>query len=103
MGATRTFPSGRSRNIEHELTCEPVGRDWVGVSNNKQKTNMRTKHYVILSNCIEEGCRYGVSRAHKHTEDPSYEQIEAAVYTAIMERIHEVYDFHDEEKIPDEI
>ena len=42
---------------------------------------------------IEEGCRYGVSRAHKHTEDPSYEQIEEAVHTAIMDRIHEVYDF----------
>jgi len=58
---------------------------------------MRPKHYTILSNCIEEGCRYGVSRAHKHTEDPSYEQIEAAVYTAIMERINEVYEFPETE------
>ena len=56
-------------------------------------TEMKPKHLVILSNCIEEGCRYGVSRAHKHTEDPSYEQIEEAVHSAIMEKIHEVYDF----------
>ena len=56
-------------------------------------TDMKPKNLVILSNCIEEGCRYGVSRAHKHTEDPSYEQIEEAVYAAIMERIHEVYSF----------
>jgi hypothetical protein len=55
--------------------------------------DMKPKHLVILSNCIEEGCRYGVSRAHKHTEDPSYEQIEESVHVAIMERIHEVYDF----------
>jgi hypothetical protein len=60
---------------------------------------MRPKHYTILSNCIEEGCRYGVSRAHKHTEDPSYEQIEAAVYTAIMERINEVYEFPITERL----
>jgi hypothetical protein len=55
--------------------------------------NMKPKHLVIISNCIEEGCRYGVSRAHKHTEDPSFEQIEEAVFTAIMERIHQYYDF----------
>jgi len=59
--------------------------------------NMKPKHHVILSNCIEEGCRYGVSRAHKHTEDPSFEQIEEAVFTAIMERIHQYYDFTESE------
>jgi hypothetical protein len=61
---------------------------------------MKAKHYTILSNCIEEGCRYGVSRAHKHTDEPTYEQIEAAVYTAIMERINEVYDFTETEYLP---
>jgi hypothetical protein len=59
--------------------------------------NMKPKHLVIISNCIEEGCRYGVSRAHKHTEDPSFEQIEEAVFTAIMERIHQYYDFAESE------
>jgi hypothetical protein len=59
--------------------------------------NMKPKHLVIISNCIEEGCRYGVSRAHKHTEDPSFEQIEEAVFTAIMERIHQYYDFTESE------
>lgn len=54
---------------------------------------MKPKHLVILSNCIEEGYRYGVFRAHKHTEDPTYEQIEEAVHSAIMERIHSVYEF----------
>jgi len=56
-------------------------------------TDMKPKHLAILSNCIEEGCRYGVSRAHKHTEEPSFEQIEEAVHAAIMERIHAVYEF----------
>jgi hypothetical protein len=57
--------------------------------------DMKPKHYAILSECIEAGCRYGVSRAHKHTEDPSYEEIEEAVYSAIMEKIHQYYDFPD--------
>ena len=54
---------------------------------------MKPKFLVILTQCIEEGCRYGVSRAHKHTEDPSYEQIEEAVESAIMERIHSFFEF----------
>lgn len=58
---------------------------------------MKPKHLVILNDCIEEGCRYGVSRAHKHTEDPSYEQIEEAVHKAIMERIDRFYDFQESE------
>jgi hypothetical protein len=57
--------------------------------------DMKPKHLVILNDCIEEGCRYGVSRAHKHTEDPSYEQIEDAVHSAIMERIHRYYEFSE--------
>lgn len=56
-------------------------------------TDMKPKFLVILTQCIEEGCRYGVSRAHKHTEDPSYEQIEEAVESAIMERIHSFFEF----------
>lgn len=58
-----------------------------------KNNNMRIKHLSIISRCVEEGCRYGVSRAHKHTEDPSYEQIEEEVHSAIMERLHEVYEF----------
>jgi hypothetical protein len=57
--------------------------------------DMKPKHLVILNDCIEEGCRHGVSRAHKHTEDPSYEQIEEAVHTAIMEKIYRYYDFSE--------
>ena len=58
---------------------------------------MKPKHHAILSDCIEEGCRYGVMRAHKHTENPSHEVIEDAVHSAIMERIHQYYDFPEAE------
>jgi hypothetical protein len=56
-------------------------------------TDMKPKHLAILIDCIEHGCRYGVSRAFKHIEEPSPEQIEEAVESAIMERIHQFYDF----------
>ena len=56
-------------------------------------TDMKPKHLAILIDCIEHGCRYGVSRAFKHIEEPSPEQIEEAVESAIIERIHQFYDF----------
>jgi hypothetical protein len=58
---------------------------------------MKPKHYAILSDCIEEGCRYGVMRAHKYTENPSHEVIKDAVHSAIMERINQYYDFPEAE------
>lgn len=55
--------------------------------------SMKPKYYTILSNAIEAGCRHGVTRAFKHTEDPSYEAIENECFKAIMESIHEVFEF----------
>ena len=54
---------------------------------------MKPKYYEILSNAIEAGCRYGVSRAFKHTEDPSLDAIEHEVHAAIMNSIAEVFEF----------
>lgn len=57
---------------------------------------MKPKYYTILSNAIEEGCRLGVTRAFKHTEDPSFELIEEEVSKAIMTAICEVFEFNPE-------
>lgn len=59
-------------------------------------TDMKPKYYTILSNAIEEGCRLGVTRAFKHTEDPSFELIEDEVSKAIMTAICEVFEFEPE-------
>ena len=59
--------------------------------------DMKPKYYAIINQCIETGCRYGVSRAHKHTEEPSYEQIEEAVHEAIMNEIHTYFEFPPKE------
>ena len=59
---------------------------------------MKPKYYAILSNAIEAGCRLGVHRAHKHTDDPTFDEIEHQVHTAIMQCIDEVFSFEAEEK-----
>jgi hypothetical protein len=54
---------------------------------------MKPKIYTILNNAIEEGCRYGVSRAFKHDDDPSSDSIEREVHKAIMDAMNEVFEF----------
>jgi len=58
---------------------------------------MKAKSYVILQRAVDEGFRRGWHRAHKHTEDPSEEQIENEVVGAIMGEICDVFTFDDEE------
>lgn len=45
---------------------------------------MKPNYYQIIKDCVEAGCRRGVSRAYKHTEDPAYDVIETCVQDAIM-------------------
>lgn len=45
---------------------------------------MKPNYYQIIKECVETGCRHGVSRAHKHTDDPPYDVIETCVQDAIM-------------------
>jgi hypothetical protein len=54
---------------------------------------MIPNHYVIITECVETGCRRGVARAFKHTDDPTYDQIETAVHDAVMLEICEKYNF----------
>jgi hypothetical protein len=64
--------------------------------NTEQDNKMKPKYYTILTNAVEQGVRQGVRRAFKHTDDPSLDQIEDACEKAVMEAIHEVFEFEDE-------
>ncbi len=57
------------------------------------ENSVKVKLYDILSRYVEEGVRYGISRAYKHTDSPSREGIEEAVHNAVMNSICEVLDF----------
>jgi hypothetical protein len=62
---------------------------------------MRPKYYQIIHECVEAGCRYGVSRAHKHTDDPSYDVIETCVIDAIMMELNNKFSFTQTEETID--
>ena len=58
---------------------------------------MRARTRIILSECIENGLRYGYSRAHKHTDQPSQETITQAMDRAIWNEIDEHFSFGDDD------
>ena len=57
---------------------------------------MKPKMLPVLEMCIENGLTYGYSRAFKHTDDPTEDQITQAIKDAIM---HELYEWFDMEKV----
>ena len=54
---------------------------------------MTPNYYAIISECLETGCRRGVQRAFKHTDDPTLDQIQEAVYDAVMLELNEKFYF----------
>lgn len=57
---------------------------------------MKPKIYNILSEAVESGVKYGIYRAHKHTEDPDRDTIQHEVVTAVLQQISEYFSFDDE-------
>jgi hypothetical protein len=55
---------------------------------------MKPKILPVLEMCIENGLAYGYTRAFKHDDDPTEEQITQAIKDAIM---HEIYEWFDME------
>jgi hypothetical protein len=56
---------------------------------------MKVKTYSILVRAIEEGINYGYARAHKHTGNPTEDQLKIAIGDAVINEICEVFDFFD--------
>lgn len=57
----------------------------------------RVNAYGILSRAVEEGTRYGWSRAHKYTDNPSEDTILNAIQDMVMAAISDVFIFEHEE------
>jgi hypothetical protein len=62
---------------------------------------MKPNYYQIIRECVEIGSRHGVSRAHKHTDDPPYDLIETCVQDAIMMEIVNKFHFSQDEETTD--
>ena len=56
---------------------------------------MTPNHYKLLLRCVEEGLKLGYNRAHKHNDTPSDQMLFDAQEQAIMNEIHEWFDFED--------
>lgn len=57
---------------------------------------MRVKEYRVLDMAVETGALVGVSRAFKHTDEPTNEQIAEQVRIAVMNEVCEWFEFEDE-------
>ena len=56
---------------------------------------MKPKFYKVLETAIEDGVRYGYSRAFKHQDNPSPDEITHHVLTAVMSSINEWFDMEE--------
>lgn len=56
---------------------------------------MKVDHYRLIEQCVENGIRTGLHRAHKNIEDPTEEQIADKISQAIMHEICEWFRFED--------
>lgn len=54
---------------------------------------MKPNTYRLLEMCIESGVAYGLTRAYKHNDKPTAEQIEEKIRQAIMHEICEWFEF----------
>lgn len=58
---------------------------------------MKPKTLKLLEQCIEDGVEVGLSRAYKHTDWPTKEEIRHFVGHAVLHEIHEWFDFDQED------
>lgn len=65
----------------------------------RQKTAsvVRVNAYAVIARAVEEGVVYGISRAHKHTDHPSREELREAIEQAVLNDLCEVLRFDAED------
>lgn len=54
---------------------------------------MKPKLHQLLETCIIDGITIGHNRAYKHNDAPNIEEINEAIFNAIMLEIYEWFDF----------
>lgn len=59
---------------------------------------MKANEYQLMVQCVEEGYKYGYHRAHKHTDDPTPEQLAMEIQQAIINAMTEWFMFEDQQR-----
>lgn len=54
---------------------------------------MKANEYKVLEEAVDNGILVGWTRAHKHTEEPTGEDIRTAIFNAVMTEICEWFQF----------
>lgn len=57
---------------------------------------MKVSSYAVLCRAVEEGVAAGWAHAHKHTDTPSPEYVQAEIERGVMDAIGEVFTFDDD-------
>lgn len=58
---------------------------------------MKPDIYKLIEHCVETGVAYGLTRAYKHTDKPTAEQVREKIRQAIMNEVCEWFKFEDPE------
>jgi hypothetical protein len=59
---------------------------------------MRANEYLVLEMAIEQGVDLGFNRAHKHTDQPTPEQIKDAIHHAVLNEVCEWFTLEGENR-----
>jgi hypothetical protein len=54
---------------------------------------MKPDTYKLIEQCVESGVAYGLTRAYKHTDKPTSEQMKEKITQAVMHEICEWFQF----------
>jgi hypothetical protein len=57
---------------------------------------MQVKEYTVLTDCVERGVDYGMTRAYKHTDTPTTEYIKNQIVDAVLLEISEYFTFNND-------
>jgi hypothetical protein len=57
---------------------------------------MQVKEYTVLTDCVERGVAFGMSRAYKHSDTPTLDYIKRQIEDAVLVEICEYFNFNDE-------
>jgi hypothetical protein len=57
---------------------------------------MKVKEYTVLTDCVERGVAFGMSRAYKHSDTPELDYIKRQIEDAVLVEICEYFDFKEE-------
>jgi len=59
---------------------------------------MKPKFLPVMDMCIDSGVRIGLTRAYKHNDNPSEDQIAASISKEIINQFYEWFDFEEFEE-----